>query len=88
MISPWRSPLPLEESTMQEMVVYFYSGSWIPIMFCRLAEAIALHQKARREGKELFVFPPDVDPRDPSHFTPSHPSTSTRALVEPKGVRT
>jgi hypothetical protein len=86
-ISPWRSPLPLEESTMQEMVVYFYSGSWIPIMFCRLAEAIALHQKACREGKELFVFPPDVDPRDPSQFTPPHPSASTRVLVEPKGVR-
>jgi len=72
---------------MQEMVVYFYSGSWIPIMFCRLAEAIALHQKARREGKELFVFPPDVDPRDPSHFVPPQPSTRARALAEPKGVR-
>ena len=74
MISPWRSPLPLEEYTMHQVVVYFYSGRWIPIMFCRLAEAIALHHKASLQGRELYVFPPDVDPSDVS------PSTSSSVL--------
>ena len=67
MISPWRSPLPLSEYTTEEVVVYFYSGRWIPIMFCRLAEAIALHRRALLAGRELFVFPPEVDPSDSPH---------------------
>ncbi|MBD1861048.1 MULTISPECIES: hypothetical protein [Trichocoleus] len=67
MISPWRSPLPLEEYTASQVVVYFYSGRWIPIMFCRLAEAIALHHRASSSGKELFIFPPEVNPSDSSH---------------------
>jgi hypothetical protein len=69
-ISPWRSPLPREEYTTNQVVVYFYSGRWIPIMFCRLAEAIALHRRALLAGKELFVFPPEVNPSDSSESLP------------------
>jgi hypothetical protein len=33
-------------------------------MFYRLAEAIKLHHQARLQGKEIFVFSPDADPKD------------------------
>jgi hypothetical protein len=33
-------------------------------MFYNLSDAIALHQKARLEGKELYVFPPGINPND------------------------
>ena len=49
---------------MSRVVVCFYSGKWIPIMFCHLVDAIALHQNALKEGKEIFIFPPDSDPND------------------------
>lgn len=49
---------------MSRVVVCFYSGRWIPIMFSPLVEAIAFHQNALKEGKEIFIFPPDVDPND------------------------
>jgi hypothetical protein len=65
MVSPWQSPLPLEEHKTSRVVVYFYSdklGLWIPIVFFRLVEAIALHRKGLFNGAEFFVFPPDLDP--------------------------
>ncbi|MGI8501606.1 MAG: hypothetical protein ACR2LR_10770, partial [Hassallia sp.] len=43
----------------------FYSdrlGLWIPIVFFRLIEAIALHHKGLFNGVEFFVFPPNLDP--------------------------
>ncbi|MBD2744020.1 hypothetical protein [Coleofasciculus sp. FACHB-1120] len=49
---------------MSRVVVCFYSGRWIPIMFCPLVEAIALHQNALKEGKEIFIFPHDCDPNN------------------------
>jgi peroxiredoxin len=61
MISPWRTPMPLEEYTTERVVVYFYSDRWIPISCFCLAEAIALYRKALRLGKEILVFPPDLD---------------------------
>ncbi|QSJ19409.1 hypothetical protein JYQ62_12210 [Nostoc sp. UHCC 0702] len=64
MISTLRNPLPMEEYTNRRVVVYFYSGRWIPIMFYTLKEAIALHHKAQQQGKELFVFPPDCNPNN------------------------
>ncbi len=60
--SPWQVPLPLGKHTSSRVVVYFYSGSWIPIMFYSLADAIKLHHQALSSGKELFVFPADLDP--------------------------
>ena len=64
MLSPWRCPLPLEEYTMSQVIVYFYSGRWVPIMFCSLEKAIALHHRAILEGREIFAFSPEVSPGD------------------------
>lgn len=33
-------------------------------MFYSLSNAIALHQKAQLEGKEIYVFPAGVNPND------------------------
>lgn len=62
MPAPWQNPLPLEEYAMNRVVVYYYSGRWIPIKFCRLADAIELYRKAKLQGKEIFIFPPDFVP--------------------------
>jgi hypothetical protein len=65
MVSPWQSPLPLEEHKTSRVVVYFYSdklGLWIPIVFFCLIEALELHRKGLFKGVEFFVFPPDLDP--------------------------
>lgn len=53
--------MPLEENTRERVVVYFYSDRWIPITCFCLAEAIALYRKALRLGKEILVFPLDLD---------------------------
>lgn len=58
----WKNPLPLGEYTSNRVVVYSYDGRWIPIMSYRLADAIALYHKVREKEKEIWVFPPDVDP--------------------------
>ncbi|MGI2905204.1 hypothetical protein [Tolypothrix sp. VBCCA 56010] len=65
MISPWQSPLPLEEHKTRRVVVYFYSDRlslWIPIVFFQLIEALELHRKGLFKGVEFFIFPPDLDP--------------------------
>lgn len=65
MVSPWQTPLPIEENKTSHVVVYFYSdrlGLWIPIMFFSLIEAIALHQKGIKQGAEFFVFPLHLNP--------------------------
>lgn len=67
MISPWRCPLPLEEYTTNKVVIYFYSGRWIPITFYSFVEAIELHRRAVLEGREVFVFPSDLNPCDLEH---------------------
>ncbi len=64
MVTPWQIPLPLEEYTAKRVLVYFYSSKWIPITFSRLLDAIALHHKAKIEGREIYVFPSDINPCD------------------------
>lgn len=71
MLSPWRSPLPLEEYTMSQVIVYFYSGRWIPIMFHSLVDAIALYRRANLEGREIFIFPPDSNPYELQEYLKS-----------------
>ena len=61
--SLWHVPLPLESSKNSRVVVYFYNDRWFPITFYTLADAIALHHQAVKEGRELVVFPPGLDPR-------------------------
>lgn len=73
--SPWQLPLPLEGYIQSRVVVYFYSGSWIPIMYSHLEKAIKLHRQALRSGKDLVVFPADLDPR-----TFNTPSTEAHSL--------
>lgn len=64
MPAPWQNSLPLEEYVMTRVVIYYYKGRWVPVKFCRLAEAIKLHYKAKEEGKEFFIFPADFVPED------------------------
>lgn len=66
MVSIWQNPFPVDEYKMNRVVVYFYSGRWIPIMFHTLDEAIALHRKAVQLGKQLFIFPADCNPSNES----------------------
>ena len=61
MCSSWQLPLPIGVNAHHRVVVYFYSDGWIPITYLCLSEAIALHSKALLEGKEILVFPPDLD---------------------------
>ncbi len=60
MVSHWQLPLPQDEYTQLQVVVYFYSGRWIPIACFRLNEAIGLYHKASQRGKEILVFPPGL----------------------------
>lgn len=61
MISAWSNPIPLKEYTTSRVVVYFYSDRWIPINCFSLAEALMLYRKALRLGKEILVFPPELE---------------------------
>ena len=61
MNSPWQNPLPIDDDTTHQVVVYFHSELWIPITCFGLSEAIALYRKALVRGKELFVFPPGLN---------------------------
>lgn len=61
---PWQNPLPRDEYTTSRVVVYYYSGRWIPIKYCRLSKAIELYRQAKLEDRELFLFPPDFKPDD------------------------
>ena len=61
MISPWKNPLPLQEHSKNQVVVFFYSDGWIPMTCFRLNEAIELHHKAMMRGKKIFVFPSGLD---------------------------
>jgi hypothetical protein len=61
-VSPWKIPLPLEENAAVRVAVYFYNDGWVPITFLCLSEALKLHQHALVIGKEIFVFPPEVNP--------------------------
>lgn len=69
-VSPWRIPIPVEEYTMSPVVVYFYSNRWIPMKCFSLTEAIELYRKALSLGKEIIVYPPDLDPYTQAHVVP------------------
>ncbi len=60
-VSPWSNPIPLKEYAKHPVVVYFYSDKWIPITCFSLAEAIALYRKALSLGKEILVYPPNLE---------------------------
>jgi hypothetical protein len=62
--SPWHIPQPVKEYVNHRVVIYSYSDNcWIPIKYCYLLKAIELHHRIRNEsGKEVFVFPPGLDP--------------------------
>ncbi|WP_334888087.1 hypothetical protein [Nostoc sp.] len=60
--SSWSLPLPLKEYAMSRVTVYFYSDRWVPIKYCFLEKAILLYHKANLEGKEILLFPDNVDP--------------------------
>ncbi|WP_334823080.1 hypothetical protein [Nostoc sp.] len=57
-------PLLLKEYAMSRVTVYFYSDRWVPIKYCSLEKAILLHHKANLEGKEILLFPANVDPNE------------------------
>lgn len=61
---PWQNPLPSEEYITHQVVIYFYTGRWVPIMFYPLADAIALSQKAKHLGQELYIFPTNTRPSE------------------------
>lgn len=61
---PWYNSLPIKDYAKSRVVVYYYKEQWVPITFHQLKDAIALHRKAKQQGKELFIFPPDFNPRD------------------------
>ncbi len=65
--SSWSLPLPLKEYAMSRVTVYFYSDRWVPIKYCSLEKAILLHQKAKLEGKEILLFPANVDSNELSN---------------------
>ncbi len=60
--SSWYLPLPLKEYAMSRVTIYFYSDGWVPIKYCSLGKAILLYHKVKLEGKEILVFPTDLDP--------------------------
>lgn len=60
--SSWSLPLLLKEYAMSRVTVYYYSDRWVPIKYCSLEKAILLHHKASLEGKEIFLFPANIDP--------------------------
>jgi hypothetical protein len=61
--SPWQVPIPLKECVNDRVVVYYRENSWVPIKYCYLLKAIELHYRiCHQSGKEVFVFPTDLDP--------------------------
>lgn len=64
MVSPWRNPLPQGKYTNSRVVVYFYCGRWVPVMYYSLEKAIELYRKSKLNGKEIFAFPAKLNPSD------------------------
>lgn len=60
-VSPWRNPVPHKEFGRHPVVVYYRSDRWIPIAGFSLEEAIVLYQKSRFLGKEILVYPPNLE---------------------------
>lgn len=64
--SPWHIPQPVKEYVNHRVAIYYFSDNcWVPIKYCYLLKAIELYYSMRNEiGKEIFVFPPDLDPNE------------------------
>ncbi len=62
MVSPWSNLLTREENTAVKVVICAYKGTWIPITFSCLGDAIGIYHRALLYGEEIFVFPPDLVP--------------------------
>lgn len=60
--SSWSLPMPLKEYAMSRVTVYFFSDRWVPIKYCSLEKAIVLYHRANLEGKEILLFPTNLDP--------------------------
>lgn len=60
-VSPWNTPIPVGDHTESPVVIYFYSGKWIPIVGFSLGEAITLYRKALSLGKKILVYPSNLD---------------------------
>ncbi|BBD63458.1 hypothetical protein NIES2109_64000 (plasmid) [Nostoc sp. HK-01] len=61
--SPWQVPIPQKEYVNDRVVIYYRDNSWVPIKYCYLLKAIELHYRIwNQSGKEVFVFPTDLDP--------------------------
>lgn len=57
MVLSLQNPLPLQKTTAYQVIVCFYNGRWIPIMYYSFSDAIQLCYKARLLNQELFIFP-------------------------------
>jgi hypothetical protein len=68
-VSHWQLPLPVGDYTQNRVVIYFYSDRWIPIPGFHLNEAITLYRKGTRLGKEILVFPPDLNLENKNIFS-------------------
>lgn len=80
MNSSWQNPLPSEKYINQQVVIYFYTGRWVPIMFYSFAAAIALSHQAKQSGKELFIFPTNALPHE---FERPHPCSYSQQTSKP-----
>ncbi|KAF3889949.1 MULTISPECIES: hypothetical protein [Nostocales] len=65
MMSPWQCPLPIAENTTDKVALYFYKNDrWVPIMFYKLEEAIALYHQSQSYEMQIQIFPPELNPND------------------------
>lgn len=72
MVSDLQNPLPQQKPTTHRVIVCFYNGRWIPIMYYSFSDAIQLCDKARLLNQELFIFP--------EHFSIHHFSSQADYL--------
>lgn len=54
------NPLPVSEDKKMRVFVYIHSNNeWIPVTFCNLDDAIALHRRGQHLGVDFLAFPVD-----------------------------
>ncbi|WZF20113.1 hypothetical protein WKK05_12725 [Nostoc sp. UHCC 0302] len=49
---------------MRRVTVYYYDDRWVPIKHCYLEKAILLHYQAKIEGREILLFPENLNPNN------------------------
>lgn len=62
MYSLWSNPLPSDEYTTKQAVVYYYEGKWVPIMLVDFTQALSLYKNMTLEGWKVFIFPTNCHP--------------------------